>query len=71
MISSAEMRQLNEMFGNQLSVLEKERKMLPNNTHGKISMRSSTEVADSFEDRQEFTIDKGSTETMCQCIIDP
>ncbi len=26
---------------------------------------------DSFEDRQEFNIDQGSTETMYQCIIDP
>jgi hypothetical protein len=33
-------------------------------------MRSSTEVVDSFEDRQEFAIDKGSTETMYQCIHD-
>jgi hypothetical protein len=69
MISSDEMRQLDEMFGNQLSVLEKEKKMQITEKNN-APMGASTENADSFEDRQEYTIDKGSTETMYPCIIE-
>jgi hypothetical protein len=54
MISSKEMTQRDEMFRNQLSELEKERKILVVEKNS--LKRSSTEDADSFEDRQEPTI---------------
>jgi len=51
MIASEELRQLDEMFRNQQSVPEKERKVV--STEKNYLNRSSTEDADSFEDRQE------------------
>jgi hypothetical protein len=66
MISSEELRQLDEMFRNQLSVLEKERKVL--STEKNSLKRSSTEDADSFEDWQEPAINIESDDEMHQFI---
>ena len=56
------MSQLNEMFGNQLSVQEKEIKISPMEKNA--PMRSSTEGADRFEDKRKFIIEEAATETM-------
>ncbi len=66
MISSEEMSPQNKRFGNQLFVLKKERQMLLIEKNA--PTRSNTEDVDHFKDRQELIIDKGSTETMCQCF---
>ena len=66
MISSEELRQLDEMFRNQLSVLEKERKVL--STEKNSLKRSSTEDADGFEDWQEPAINIESDDEMHQFI---
>jgi hypothetical protein len=54
MVSSKEMTTLDEMFRNQLSVQERERKILAMEKNA--PKRASTEDADSSEDRQEPTI---------------